>query len=118
MTERSARAVLGGVPRPIRRNLDLTLLAARERRLQLVLEILQQRKADYGSSEGPVPTGLRQSIADFGAQLDDVQRRQARVASGAPAGLAAPRRARRTNSGVEGADTAARRRAPDVRDGG
>jgi hypothetical protein len=61
---------------PIRRELDLAMLAARERRLRLVIQILNARDAEYRAVNEPTPAGLRQSIADFGQQLGDVRRRQ------------------------------------------
>jgi hypothetical protein len=63
---------------PIRRELDLARLAARERRLRLVMQILDARQAET-DREGVSAPGLRQSIADFGQQLGDVRRRQAEL---------------------------------------
>lgn len=64
---------------PIRRELDLARLAARERRLRLVMDILGARDAEHQRAREPTPPGLRQSIADFGEQLGDVRRRQAEL---------------------------------------
>jgi hypothetical protein len=63
--------------RLIRRELDLATLAARERRLRLVIQILSARGAEYRDARQPTPDGLRQSIGNFGQQLGDVRRRQA-----------------------------------------
>lgn len=62
---------------PIRRELELARLAARERRLRRVIEILSGRRAEHQRASEPTPPGLRHSIADFGAQLSEVHRRQA-----------------------------------------
>ena len=64
---------------PIRRELDLARLAARERRLRLVMQILSARQADNERAGAKAPAGLRQSLADFGQQLRDVHRRQAEL---------------------------------------
>ena len=66
---------------PIRREADLSRLAARERRLRLVMQILSGRGADYRRSRQPTPPGLRQSIADVDEQLGEVDRnaRAARI---------------------------------------
>jgi hypothetical protein len=64
---------------PIRRELDLARLAARERRLRLVMQILSARQADNERAGARAPAGLRQSLADFGQQLRDVHRRQAEL---------------------------------------
>jgi hypothetical protein len=82
---------------PIRRELDLATLAARERRLRLVIQILNARDADYRDAHQPTPAGLRQSIADFGQQLGDVRRRQADLVANPPAQRAQrPSQVRRT----------------------
>ena len=62
---------------PIRRELELARLAARERRLRLVIQILNVRRAEHQRASEPTPPGLRHSIADFGTQLSEVHRRQA-----------------------------------------
>jgi len=69
---------------PLRRELDLAGLAARERRLRLVMQILSARQAESEWAGVPAPAGLRQSISDFGRQLGDVHRRQAEL-NGPPA---------------------------------
>lgn len=66
---------------PIRREFDIARLAARERRLRLVMQILGARKAEYDRTGVLAPPGLRHSIADFGQQLRDVHTRQAEVKS-------------------------------------
>ena len=52
-------------------------LAARERKLRLVMTILDHRQAESERDGGPVPPALQRAIADFGTQLHDVHRRQA-----------------------------------------
>jgi hypothetical protein len=66
---------------PIRRELDLAWLAAREQRLRLVIEILRARDAGDEGAGRPTRPGLRQSMADLGTQLGDVRRRGAELAS-------------------------------------
>jgi hypothetical protein len=61
---------------PIRRDLDLARLRARERRLRLVMQILRARQAESERAGGSAPAGLRRSIPDFGDQLRDLRRRQ------------------------------------------
>jgi hypothetical protein len=65
---------------PIRRELDFARLAARERRLRLVMQILGARNAEYERTGVLAPAGLRDSIADFGRQLRDVHGRQSELA--------------------------------------
>ena len=67
---------------PIRRELDLARLAARERRLRLVMEILGARQAESERAGSSAPAALRQSISDFGQQLRDVHRHQASLNRG------------------------------------
>jgi hypothetical protein len=66
---------------PIRTDLDRAEHADRERRLRLVLEILRARRREHRRAGVASPAGLRQSVADFGAQLDDVRRRRAQPSS-------------------------------------
>jgi hypothetical protein len=66
---------------PIRRERDLAMLATRERRLRLVIQILNARSSEYRDARQPTPPRLRQSIADFGQQLGDVRQRQADLAA-------------------------------------
>ena len=61
------------------RDLDLARLAARERRLRLVMETLSAREADYRRNGTPALAGLRHSIADFGGQLREIHRQQAQL---------------------------------------
>ena len=61
---------------PLRRELDLARLTARERRLRFVMQILNARQAESERAGRSAPPGLRQSISDFGGQLRDVHRRQ------------------------------------------
>jgi hypothetical protein len=65
---------------PIRRERDPAIAARTERRLRLVIQILNARDAGYRKAHQPTPAGLRQSIADFGQQLGEVQRRQTDLA--------------------------------------
>lgn len=69
--------VTGAMSDSIRRELDLARLAARERRLRLVMQILGARHAETERAGVSAPDGLRHSISDFGQQLRDVHRRQA-----------------------------------------
>lgn len=68
--------------RPVRRDLELARLAARERRLRLVIQLLGDRRVETERGGGKAPAELRQSIADFGAQLQDVRRRHAELDAG------------------------------------
>ena len=65
--------------RPIRPEADRSWLAARERRLRLVMQMLGGREAEYRRSRKPTPPGLRRSIADIDEQLGDVHRRQVQL---------------------------------------
>jgi hypothetical protein len=46
----------------------------RARRLGLVIEVLRER-ASASSRSGPIPSGLRQAITDFSAEISQVRRR-------------------------------------------
>jgi hypothetical protein len=70
-----------GMSSPIRRDLDLARLAARERRLRLVMQILKGREVEYHRAQQPTPPALRQSIAGFGAQLGETARQHAELRS-------------------------------------
>ena len=114
MTPTKWPALLASMSTPTRRELDLARLAARERRLGLVLEILNGRRAEYRGSTGSAPAGLRESIADFGEQLGEVRRRQAEQTR-APQEAPAPARPRRQTTGRSSA-AATRRVAANARE--
>jgi len=61
----------------LRREADMARLRARENKLRLVMEMLGNRQLENERRGDPAPPGLQRAIADFGAQLHDVHRRQA-----------------------------------------
>lgn len=88
----AARAICGSIDDmsdPLRRELDLARLGARERRLRLVLQALALRRSEKERNGTAVPGALRQSMADFEAQLSEVRRHAAALQPPGPEGGAA-----------------------------
>lgn len=63
-------------PRPVslRQTLERDRLVARERRLLVVLQALDERSAGYAHRITGVPAPLREAIAGFRRELGDVRR--------------------------------------------